>query len=162
MRGAPARRCPSFVAPVGLPDQLPASRARRARRALHASAGRSVPTYWLLRGDAFDATCAIAPTSGPRACELLRRAPTASYLSKDSRIAIYRGPLPNYKAPTTQSPRMLFAASECGTIGTDPSMLFAARNDMKPIIARRPFFSSASCLRLSDSADIAPDKFAQS
>ena len=71
-------------------------------------------------------------------------------------------PYPPQQSPTTQSPRMLFAASECGTIGTDPSMLFAARNDMKPIIARRPSLSSASCLRLSDSGDMAPDRFAQS
>ena len=95
-RGRGGRRCETFTAHGRTPyahtsrryaqlrRQPPvaclASRtriARRARRALHASAERPARTYWLLRGDASGATCArSAPAS----------APTASYLSQGRRI----------------------------------------------------------------------------
>lgn len=131
-------------------------------RDVHCPREDAVRTHVATLCPASQAAPSLARARWLRALAASARSTGYSAVTPPTRRAIYRGPLPNYKAPTTQSPRMLFAASECGTIGTEPSMLFAARNDMKPIIASRPFFSSASCLRLSDSADIAPDKFAQS
>jgi len=132
-------------------------------RDVHCPREDAVRTHVATLCPASQAAPSLARARWLRALAASARSTGYSAVTPPTRRAIYRGPLPTRKPDnSTQSPRMLFAASECGTIGTEPSMLFAARNDMKPIIARRPFFSSASCLRLSDSADIAPDRFAQS